>query len=233
MPLDDTYPEGCWPRKATDGECRGCDDAEPEAGCLDADCACGDCVPIGVVVVRRCEPIEILDDQPPGPGRVGANLTHITGYSWTHGGDLELADLAGSHKGELRVRFDRKLKAAGSAESGSGINLATFVVQYAQSQADLEYLEPADGYPRLDDTGCTAIFRLPKERLERKGGRYGRDSLTPGTRVLVTLRCDFLLDCRGHPVDGNHLGGRVPTGDGVPGGTFESWFTLVDDGGAW
>jgi hypothetical protein len=131
------------------------------------------------------------------------------------------------------VTFDRKLLPAESAESGTGINLVTFAVQYTQTQADLEFLEPAEGYPRLDETGCTAIFRLPKERLRRKDGRYGRDSLTPGTRVLVTLHCDFLLDCRGRPVDGNHLGGRAPTGDGVPGGTFQSWFTVVDDGGAW
>jgi hypothetical protein len=233
VPLDETYPEGCWPQ-STHAGCRGCDDPEElKAGCLDADCSCGGCVPIGVVVVRPCEPIEISDERPPGPPRAGATLTHVTQYSWTHGGELELGKLATTHDGELRITFDRKLAPAESAESGTGINLATFVVQYAQSQADLEYLEPAEGYPRLDETGCTAIFRLPEERLRRKGGRYGRDSLTPGTRVLVTLRCDFLLDCQGQPVDGNHLGGRVPTGDGVPGGTFESWFTLVDDGGVW
>jgi hypothetical protein len=233
LPLDETYPEGCWPRQSTEAECRGCDDPEEAlAGCLEADCDCGECVPIGIVVVRGCEPIEIVDEHPPGPGRAGASLTHVTGYSWPHGGDLELGQLAGPQNGELRITFDRKLLPAESAESGTGINLATFVVQYAQSQADLEYLEPAEGYPCLDETGCTAIFRLPEERLRRTDGRYGRDSLTPGTRMLVTLRCDFLLDCRGQPVDGNHLGGRVPTGNRVAGGTFESWFTLVE-GGTW
>jgi hypothetical protein len=231
VPLDETYPKGCWPRRPPEDECRGCDDPEDEAADCDPDCSCGGCVPIGVVVVRRCEPIEIRDDPPPGPQRAGASLTHISGYSWTHGGELRIDDLFDD--GELRVSFDRKLAAANSAESGTGVNLSTFVVQYAQSQEDLEYLEPEEGYPRLDDTGCVAIFRLPEERLKRDGRRYGRDALTPGTRMLVTLRCDFLLDCRGRPVDGNHLAGRVPTGDGVPGGTFESWFTLVDDGGPW
>ncbi len=45
----------------------------------------------------------------------------------------------------------------------------------------------------------------------------------------ITIRCDFLLDCRKNPVDGDHLRGRLPTGDGTPGGTFESWVKVVDD----
>jgi hypothetical protein len=47
--------------------------------------------------------------------------------------------------------------------------------------------------------------------------------------VYITLKCDFLLDCHGVAVDGNHLGGVLPSGDGVPGGTFESWFRVVPD----
>ena len=45
----------------------------------------------------------------------------------------------------------------------------------------------------------------------------------------MTLRCDFILDYRDNPVDGDHLRGRRPTGDGVAGGTFESWFRVVSD----
>lgn len=47
--------------------------------------------------------------------------------------------------------------------------------------------------------------------------------------IYITLLCDFLIDECGRAVDGNHLGGKTPTGDGVAGGTFESWFTLVAD----
>jgi hypothetical protein len=43
----------------------------------------------------------------------------------------------------------------------------------------------------------------------------------------VQLKCDFILDCRETPVDGDHLRGRLPTGNGVPGGTFESWFHVM------
>jgi hypothetical protein len=55
--------------------------------------------------------------------------------------------------------------------------------------------------------------------------------------VFLTLRCDKVIDEHGIPVDGNLLAGWaereeheyvVPhhTGDGVPGGLFESWIRV-------
>jgi hypothetical protein len=81
----------------------------------------------------------------------------------------------------------------------------------------------------------------------------GRERLNEGDRILITIRTDFILDECCRPVDGNHVGGRVPllpdcsgphhpkpyppetqclrppygpwtSGNGQPGGTFESWF---------
>lgn len=53
--------------------------------------------------------------------------------------------------------------------------------------------------------------------------------------LFLRLRCDFLLDRKGRPVDGN-LSARIgddgflinddETGDGIPGGLFESWITV-------
>jgi len=59
--------------------------------------------------------------------------------------------------------------------------------------------------------------------------------------IYVTLDCDFLTDAYGRAVDGDHLYASLrrpeavqpeekpllgPTGDGIEGGTFESWFQL-------
>jgi hypothetical protein len=55
--------------------------------------------------------------------------------------------------------------------------------------------------------------------------------------VIITLRCDKVIDERGIPVDGNLLAAlredddrdymlRFPTGDGVAGGAFESWIRV-------
>ncbi len=45
--------------------------------------------------------------------------------------------------------------------------------------------------------------------------------------LRVTLRCDFTQDCNGTPVDGSFLGAELPTGNGVAGGVFESWFEVT------
>ncbi|MEX3788811.1 hypothetical protein [Paraburkholderia sp. BR14374] len=81
------------------------------------------------------------------------------------------------------------------------------------------------------------------------------ETLEPGDRVLITVRCEFILDECCRPVDGENWGGRVPileeyaerfrirpsptecgmpprgygpwtSGDGYPGGTFEGWFYI-------
>ena len=54
--------------------------------------------------------------------------------------------------------------------------------------------------------------------------------------LFLTLKCNVVVDHHGMPVDGNLLArlehdGSVysvswPTGDGVPGGTFESWIRV-------
>jgi hypothetical protein len=46
--------------------------------------------------------------------------------------------------------------------------------------------------------------------------------------VFVTLKCNFILDVHQNSVDGYHKG-VLPSGMGVPGGTFESWFRVVAD----
>jgi hypothetical protein len=42
----------------------------------------------------------------------------------------------------------------------------------------------------------------------------------------VVVKCDFLVDGNGKPIDGDFLTGSLPSGDGMRGGEFESWFKL-------
>jgi hypothetical protein len=55
-------------------------------------------------------------------------------------------------------------------------------------------------------------------------------SLDPGRikarELYVQIRGDLVIDANSRAVDGNFLGGQLPTGDGVAGGTFWSWFRM-------
>jgi hypothetical protein len=153
-----------------------------------------------------------------GPGR--DVLTHITWISWPHGGELSLGDLEKQGRA-LKVRFDRPLLS--NEQNGAGISEFTFVAQYGAVQRDLEFLT-ADTPPTLTEDGCAAVFTIDENYFRPR-------SNIAGSTVFVTLKCDFLLDCHRNAVDGDHIGGVLPSGNGVPGGVFESWFHVVSDGG--
>jgi hypothetical protein len=43
----------------------------------------------------------------------------------------------------------------------------------------------------------------------------------------VVVKCDFLRDSNGHAPDGDRVHDALPSGDGVEGGDYESWFELT------
>lgn len=211
--------QGC-PPDTPDTPCEPCAPAqssccgdEPCAG-LSPRCSPDHCVVLAVV--RGNERVPVIDTD----GRrclphAQENLTHICWISWPHGGLMKLSDFT-----QLSVRFDRALAAPGKnpdAAGPVGINECTFVAQAGGQREDLDFVMYIDRPPHLLPDRRTAVFDVlnPKQYLNQT--------------IYVTLRCDFILDCRGNPVDGNHLRGQCPTGDGIPGGTFESWFRVVRD----
>jgi hypothetical protein len=231
---------GCWPgEERTPQPCRDDCDAGPQptrTGCLEPDCRCDLCVPLALVRPvsgRRGYGIveESLDfSGRPELGTPAEYLTHIAGLNWPHGGRVALSELRDPDgmNGQLRITFDRKLLPADPKATGTavGINESTFAVQ-VHRKADVQYglaMLHNDGTPPyLDEDGCTAVFTIDDELLE------GYQNLS-GALLHVILRCDFVLDCHRRPVDGEHLKGMLPSGDGRGGGTFESWFWITGDG---
>jgi hypothetical protein len=220
----------CWraPDTGMDAPCRNdCDDEIPSEGlgCIEPYCPCGSCVPLALI--EQDEEQGFTIDQRgrrelPPPGEY---LTHVAGLNWTHGGKLTVDDLR-KWEGRLEVRFDRPLLEAPTDDEATGINEHSFVVQYGNVQRDLEFVpSDPDKPPHLCDDGCKAVFTIDPDVLG--SSRYGTIA---GSTLYVTLRCDFLLDCHGIPVSGKHLKGQLPSGDGVPGGIFESWFRVGNDG---
>jgi hypothetical protein len=153
-------------------------------------------------------------------------LTRIVGTNWIHGSQVPISALR-AQEGRLEITFDRKLQDVDRLKLGTGINENTFVVQWASGQRQLEFLNPESpdtpgnpSNPKLDQEHCRAVFKIDSSLLRRT---------LIGSRIYVTLKCDFILDCHDNAVDGNFLGAKFPTGDGVQGGTFESWFDVVPD----
>jgi hypothetical protein len=223
MRLDDAGP-GCW--RSRNGEpCSrdDCDDEHPGrgGGCLEPDCPCGSCVPLALVRFDPGRPDRgfELDTSgrrtlPPSPDY----LTHVCRIGWPHGGEVSVDELA---CGDVRIEigFDRPLLDEDS--EAVGVNEHTFQVTYGSAQEDLEFL-PFSRPPYAD--GDRAVYEVDRAYVSRGGRRS-----IAGSVVYVTLKCNFVRDCHENPIDGDHLGALLPSGDGVPGGTFESWFRVVHE----
>jgi hypothetical protein len=143
-------------------------------------------------------------------------LTRVCETSWEHGATVPIDELHQA-KGRLQISFTRELADADGI--ASGINRETLIVQHAGEGDDLEYV-PYHTPPRLVD-GRHAVYDIDLGFLNpnRRGGLVG-------STVYITLLADFVLDCHHRAVDGDHIGGTLPSGNGMPGGTFRSWFQV-------
>ena len=231
--LDEVAPD-CWrvPGGGPDTACRDdCDDELPgPAGvCLEPECPCQECVPLALIHPTNPDTgyqsgFEI-DTQGRRTLPVPPDfLTHISWINWPHGGQVSISQLRNDMGGRLLVRFDRKLlPAVGNA---TGISEYTFVVQYGGIQRDIEFLPFEPDTPPTLEEDCLAVFTIDPDYIDPD-----RRQNIAGNTVFISIKGDFILDCHENPVDADHLRGRLPSGDGVAGGIFESWFTVVPDEG--
>ena len=201
-------PAACPPGGAEPQPCGG----DAAACCLDPACPPDGCVALAVLRGDEAKH-EIDTTQRRFIGQAPEHLTHICWISWPHGGYMSASQFH-----QVSVRFDHTLAEAKDqhAAGPAGINERTFVMQAGEQREDLDFVMYTQ-LPHLLADRRTAVFDVlrPEQYI--------------GHTIQVTMRCDFVLDCHGNPVDGNHLRGRLPSGDGVMGGEFQSWFRLVSD----
>jgi hypothetical protein len=212
-----TFPDGC---------------AHPPAGehCLTPGCACGATVPLALVVPDKDGTGVVTGYKVHTAGRrtiprppLPQDLTHVRHTSWTHGVPMQLCHLRDHWHWALRVHLDRPL--AEHPGPGRGVNPHTFLV-HVPDPDDPRRLLRLPGHAYAAEENLAAEFRIIHDHhLHHLIERWRHHNITP--TVGVTLRCDFLPDCNGRAVDGNFIAAHFPTGDGVPGGTFESWFDLT------
>jgi hypothetical protein len=217
------------PRPCPEDDCYPSSDDKPSVSCLEPSCPPHHCVPLAWIRARPGTPIDsddIIMIGRPTLRPPGQSLTHVCSINWPHGGVLARGQLERLKR--LEVRFDRRLKKS-RTEQGEcgpyGVSACTFVVQYGGGYEDLDFVTYTHA-PHVEHE-CIAVYPL-----ESRSREYRHDlpySYLENHMVYVALKCDFILDCHGVAVDGNHLSGLLPSGDGIPGGTFESWFRVVPD----
>ena len=161
----------------------------------------------------------------------GPRLTHISRIHWEHDREYRphefLHDFIGSQESPkgFMIEFDEKVHPHGLNNRAFR---ATIVRHPLQSNEPL-HSEIAPARVTLSEDGlrCTLHLEIEYARHHLKEQNFD---------VIITLQCDKVVDERGVPVDGNLLAGlreggeeymlRYPTGNGVPGGLFESWIRV-------
>jgi hypothetical protein len=171
--------------------------------------------------------------------------TVITGINWLHGHTYtvdEAAALLGTHdeSGGLRVRFSDDVRTEGLRRGVVDIQV---IEGGAGRNADTWFM--GGQFAGVPDTEFVREFRYRQTT---------REVLQDDDRVMITIRCAFLLDRCCYPVDGTHVGGKVPlidpprdhhpegpcatppggvgpwtSGTGASGDVFESWFFVKDE----
>ena len=167
--------------------------------------------------------------------------TTITSINWTHGAEYTEADaeeLLGISEpsGGLTVHFSHPVR----AETLRRGVVDVWVLVGGARQGNVQFLPGA--FVDTPNTGPTDRFRY---RIAENA------AVTQNDRLLITIRTNFILDECCQPVDGTNFGAwvaedqiappdHVPvacrslrlhpgpwaTGDGRPGGNFESWFFI-------
>jgi hypothetical protein len=214
--------------------------------------ACGECCLLLARIddFRRGYPVDPAKIHNDARRRLGIYQSAvITNINWMHGGDYAAADaetILGTNdaNGGIEIHFSRPIltsslrpgvvelwRVEGGAGRSSGI-----------SQIFGEFA-PMPG----TDTTMLRFRQTDEEKMDY------------GDRILIQVRCEFLLDRCCRPVDGANVGGRVPplpgvikpqsippvpdcpippwgyapwtSGSGVPGSNFESWITIAEPPG--
>lgn len=156
-------------------------------------------------------------------------LTRIKDIGWTHRGLYQCHEFMKRYIGDenhpqaFEVVFD-------SPVNPQGITRRTFqaiAVRYAEKWSP-GHAETVPAEVSLSKDRTRAYLRIDREYAQRRLDNVRFD-------LFILLRCDHIIDDWGNAVDGNLLArfdddgkyiDATPTGNGVPGGLFESWIRV-------
>jgi hypothetical protein len=159
-------------------------------------------------------------------------LTQIEDISWTHQGEYHCHDFMRQFIGDDKSPRGFEIT-FGSPIRREGLNRRTFqatVVRYADASGAGQ-MELVPSRVRLSNDRRKAFLEIDPRYAQRRLDRTRFD-------LYLKLRCGLILDDNGLAVDGDLLarldddgnyGVATPTGDGIPGGLFESWIRVTTE----
>jgi hypothetical protein len=181
------------------------------------------------------------DPGDPGTG-LDPNLAKITFISWPHNGTMTLTELIDvAHKSPgLRLTFSEQVVAAALPSDGHGWMTVNIEFEVPGTGWIIPWqIRPANIH--FTDTGpapITIISFVPPPVFYVLAYIVLKDLKQEKALVRIRVNCDHLHTAAGQRVDGNFVdaqltatadGYPVISGDGVPGGLFESWFYLTPE----
>lgn len=152
----------------------------------------------------------------------------IIQINWPHDGELKESDFIFGEKAAIVVHFDRKMDHA-------TLNAQTFLLLLKVENKERETFKyehiPGTVVPHDDNDRniSYATFLIDAEwqnkALDRMHHQKGKFEL------MVILKGDFVLSVEedgtlAQALDGNFIGGKLPSGNGIQGGDFVSWFSV-------
>jgi DNA-binding beta-propeller fold protein YncE len=188
------------------------------------------------------------NDGAPGPGAPVLKLPRITAINWKHNSTYTSKEFGEFLNNGLVVAFDTPI----ASTTLTPFTVELYVREVDKTNGRYQWVGlPLQIAPvKVDDTAancgavaksagnveqgqpCTGVLFVPKKDAPRRGDflvlLYGDGILAFDKTELDGVSVQLCLD-------GNHLApglqgktsARCPTGDGVEGGTFRSWFTVT------
>ncbi len=175
---------------------------------------------------------------PSGPSTPPTPLTGIQAVSWIeNGGTVTLQqsnNFIVAFSGPVQSSFvsDQTVMLLIPKTAGSTPDIETTWAQYGTAEPwNVPSLGVASGGTIASGGTCNAACVIALDPTAGTANQGGVNAQNSGTAVVrFQVHGDLIPDVNGNSVDGNHLAPYLPkrtTGDTIPGGLFESWFTVA------
>ena len=154
-------------------------------------------------------------------------LTRVSAMGWTHANEYSCADFVRFYTGQgeggpaFEVTFEQPVR----RECLTPRTFQAVITRFRGQPPTALELAPSRVWSNKE--GTSYYLQIDRTYAERELRNTWFD-------VYLTLRCNLVVDLQGRPVDGELLGHlqendyvvSPPTGDGMPGGTLESWIRV-------